>query len=126
MKSEYGVVGQEACIAALDSWDELAQARNVPRTDFLLMYRMVLEEAEAVGGMTSNDVGRSYYLLRKMGIVGKEREDILLKVNGDLSRFEEIYTLIQRISRGKENQAAASTVPRMVSQFYVGDDEDGW
>ena len=49
---------------------------------------MSLEEAEEQGGLTMNNVGRSYYLLKKCGISKSERRDFLLQIQGDLNRYE--------------------------------------
>ena len=65
------------------------------RSDFLILFDMAYSEAHQNSGLVINDVGKSYQLMKKAGIVGSERRDYLLQIKGDLSRFNELQNIIR-------------------------------
>ena len=65
----------------------------------MIMYRMTYQEAAENGGLAINPTGMTFYLFKALGITGSERRDLLLKVNGDLSKFEEICQIIASLDQ---------------------------
>ena len=87
------------------------------------LYRMAFDEAVEYGGMGMNIVAKTYFLFNKLGISKAEREELLLKVNGDMSQFEMICGIITSLASDEEGQTYESTTTRMSTQFYTGDYE---
>ena len=99
LQAEFLPHNQNLVIAALDQWDTLMIPHCMSRADFLLLFRMSFEEAEEHGGLQINNIGRSYYLLKKCSCSRDERRDYLLQVSGDLNRYEDIYNIVKRFAR---------------------------
>ena len=88
-----------------------------------LAFRLSLDEATEHGGLAINDVGKSYYLLKKANIYGDERRQLLLQINCQLDRFEQLYNIIQSFASEDTDMAHQSMVPEMAKQFYQGDND---
>ena len=64
-----------------------------------------------------NDVGRSFFLLRSAGLTERQLFDLRLRVDGDLSRYNDITQLLARMfADGSKTRTA--TVPSMASQYF--------
>ena len=114
------------CIAALDRFFNFSRA-SLSLSDFLTLWRLRFDEANAQSGPMMNDIGKSYLLLRASGLSERAKMDFCLQINGDLSRYEDIVGILAR-SAANDSQAAASTVPQMARNFWQDGDwqEDPW
>jgi 3-dehydroquinate synthetase len=65
-------------------------------------------EAVAIGGLALNDVGRSHFLLKHAGIPKDRQEHILLLVNQDLRRFNDIKVHLERMAKATESHHEAN------------------
>ena len=99
LEREYLPRVQDMTIAALDPWEELTIPQGMSRADFLFLFRAAYAEANQRGGLVLNSTARSYQLFKKLGVSKQERRDILLKVDGDLSRFEPRSIVLLRLRR---------------------------
>lgn len=79
-----------------------------------------LDDAEEKAGLGMNNVGRSHLLLSRLNIPEKLADGIRLKVDGDMSRYNDIKSLIRRIA--KRQQASASGSAH--GGHYTGDFAD--
>ena len=101
LEQEYRVHAQERTTVALDTFFNFTR-RNTTLQTFLTNWRLFYDEAEEYAGLNMNDVGKTYMLFRMIGLPDKLIDDIKLKVDGDLSRFSEIYTYISRLATTRE------------------------
>lgn len=123
-EAEFSPNIQNVAIASLDQWDSLHIASGTSRADFSLTYRISFEEAIEFGGLELNNIGKSYYLLKKLGIDQKERKELLLKINRDLSKYEELYNLIQSMTRDETEHANNATPAEMAKPFPAWADDE--
>ena len=87
---------------------------------------MTYDEAHLNSGLEINDVGKSYLLLRTSGLSDRLKDDIKLKLDGNLSGFEELMQLLQRMAHAETN--TGSSIPEMVKQHWQSTDwsDDAW
>ena len=100
--------------------------RSLMLSDYVTKWRMTYDEAHLNSGLEINDVGKSYLLLRTSGLSDRSKDDIRLKLDGDLSRFEELMQLLQRMAH--EETDASSSIPEMATQHWQDTDwsDDAW
>ena len=124
---EFGMQEQEMNIQSLDAFF-LHHRGNMNLSDYLTMWRMTYDEANQNSGLEINNVGKSYLLLRTSGLSDRLKDDIKLKLDGNLARFEDLMTILQRMAHAEQN--SGSSIPEMVKQHYGQQDEDwqddGW
>ncbi|CAE8645278.1 unnamed protein product, partial [Polarella glacialis] len=60
------------------------------------------ESAEDEAGLQMNDTGKTYFFLRGSGLGDKIIEDIKLQMRGDMSRYQEIRTLVLKLARAND------------------------
>ena len=88
-------------------------------TDFGMFY----EEASSVAGLELNDVGKTYLFFKWSGLSQRRIDDLKLHVDGDMSRFNELKTLVLRIAKAEQASGTRH------SPEYWGDapwDESWW
>ena len=87
----------------------------------------MFDEATTQSGLHINEIGKSYLMMRASGLSERAKHDFRLQVGGDLSRFEELITIISRFS-SNDSQAHASTLPVMAKNYYGDGDwfSDEW
>ena len=121
LQAEYGVQDQNMSISALDAFFSHSRgALNM--SDYLTMWKMTLEEADMLAGLQMNNVAKSYLLLRTSGLPERAKDDLKMHIQYDLSRFDELFGLMQRMST-RDSAVASSSVPAMSRQFWT---DDGW
>ena len=75
--------------------------------NFLARFRLNYSVAKESAGLVINDVGKSHLLLKWAQLSDKRYDDIKLKVDGDFTRFEEIYALLSRMAKGEASGHAS-------------------
>ena len=83
-------------------------------------WRMNLEDAEQKASLEIGDVCKTYLFLKWSGLTQKQQDDIRLKLDGDLSKFEEMMALVQRLAKHQQAQSHPE------SFYQSGDDEAYW
>ena len=78
---------------------------------------MLLEEAAEKAGLDINNVAKTHLFLKHSGLPDRRVEDLRLKVNGDLNRFDDIVSLVQRFAKSEAHAAAGRR------EYYT---DDGW
>ena len=108
-KDEFDVAG--------NSLDEFFDHR---RKGSLLTYIHDFEakysEAASKAGLTINDVGRSHLLLKYSGIDKHRKGDLLLKIDGDWSRYQTLQVYMIRLAKHED-------AVKESSGGYYGDEE---
>ena len=121
LAEEYGAHQQEMVSLALDNFFE--HRRTTDLQGYLTEHTLLLEEAREVGGLEMNDVGKSHFLMKGCGLTAKRLDDLKLIIGGDLSRYQQLFTLISRIAKS-EADTTSSGLPSMA--HYQEPDEPGW
>ena len=60
---------------------------------------MRLEVAQEKANLVINHVGQTHKFLKHAGLADEFIDDIMLKVDGDRSRFPEIFAIVQRTAK---------------------------
>ncbi|CAK0865187.1 unnamed protein product [Prorocentrum cordatum] len=125
LQKEFGMQEQEMNIQSLDAFF-MHHRGSLSLSDYLTMWRMTYDEANQNSGLEINDVGRSYLLLRTSGLSDRLKDDIKLKLDGNLSRFEDLMNLLQRMAHAETH--TGSSIPEMVKQHWQNTDwnDDSW
>ena len=100
----------------MDAFFDLKQ-HNRDLTTFITDFEFAYDEASARAGLEINSSGRTALLFRKSSLTKRMIDDVLLKVDGDSSRYADIVAILRRI--GKREQATSSS-----SSHYIHDADD--
>ena len=106
----------------MDAFFDLRQ-HNRDLTTFLTDFEFSYDEASARAGLEINAHGRTALLFRKSNLSKGLIEDVLLKVDGDCSRYTDIVAILRRI--GKRDQASSSSSSHYGTQHGVDYGDDG-
>ena len=109
---EYGVHDQEQTTMALDQFFNHTR-EGYDLASYLTTWRLYLEEAQELGGLQLNNVAKSYLLLRCSGLPKNKQDDIKLKVSGDLDKFGEIWSILNRMAKAETTKESNSTASMM-------------
>ncbi|MEO2164399.1 MAG: hypothetical protein ABGY29_17965, partial [bacterium] len=102
LEQEFGPEEQDLQEDALDKWDGFQRARGQTMVDFLVDFDYYLEEAVA-RGYQAGRVEMSRKLLQKARLSDEEKRWILLPVQNQLDRYDDIRRSLRRLP----NQGAA-------------------
>ncbi|CAE8583524.1 unnamed protein product [Polarella glacialis] len=94
LRAIYGLQDQDRTTVALDSFYEFKRG-HLGLAEFAQEFDHRYESAEDEAGLQMNDTGKTYFFLRGSGLGDKIIEDIKLQMRGDMSRYQEIRTLVQ-------------------------------
>ena len=90
LQEAYGEDSQDQTGAVLDKFDSLYRG-NASLMDYCTAFKMRLEAAQEKAGLVINHVGQTHKFLKHAGLTEKFIDDIMLKVDGNRTRFEEIF-----------------------------------
>ena len=85
--------------------------------DYLNMHDLTLSDTMQLTGLQLHDVGRSYFLLRGAQLSYQQHFDLRLRVNGDLTQYQELRRLMTRMF-GDSDLPRQSTTGNMATQYY--------
>eukprot|EP00959_Pyramimonas_sp_CCMP1952_P107121 2239589-Pyramimonas_sp.AAC.1 len=98
LKEAFEVHDQDKQGGILDRfWDTRRGSSSLQ--DFLLRFKQRYDEAESKAGLQLNDTGRTHLLFKWSGLPARRVADIKLHHNGDLTQFNQIYSMISRIAK---------------------------
>ncbi|CAK0791575.1 unnamed protein product, partial [Prorocentrum cordatum] len=87
---------------------------------FKIVYSCFIVKFKIVYGLNINAVGRSYLLLQGCDLSIKKVDDIKLKIDGDLRRYNDIKAIMTRLAK----QSLAQNNPEQYEGFWVDSDEE--
>ncbi|CAE8589046.1 unnamed protein product, partial [Polarella glacialis] len=96
-----GLQDQDRTMVALDSFYEFKRG-HLGLAEFAQEFDHRYESAEDEAGLQMNDTGKTYFFLRGSGLGDKIIEDIKLQMRGDMSRYQEIRTLVLKLARAND------------------------
>jgi hypothetical protein len=84
-----------------DTLDKFFEVRrgNSTLQEFLINFREKYDDAESKAGLTISRIALTHLLFKWSGLPSRRIADIKLHFNGDLSRFDEIYSMLHRIAK---------------------------
>ncbi|CAE8710616.1 unnamed protein product, partial [Polarella glacialis] len=101
LRAIYGLQDQDRTTVALDSFYEFKRG-HLGLAEFAQEFDHRYESAEDEAGLQINDTGKTYFFLRGSGLGDKVIEDIKLQMRGDMSRYQEIRTLVLKLARAND------------------------
>ena len=114
LKTKYGATDQDQQSVDLDDFLDLRRGRHTLQ-DYLIEFEHRYDKAGSSSGLVINEVGRSHMLLKHCQIDGRTRGQLMLLVNHDLNRYDDIFSHLQRIAK-------SDSVPGVSSNnTYAGD-----
>ena len=115
--------GVQALLAALRAaFGERSRSTSCDSGDGGLLRVLNLDEAITHSGLDLNNVARTYLYLKSSQLSQKTIDDLLLQVHGDMARFDEIRTLMLRMSHRSFDAGSHSALHEDGSQSYGEDD----
>jgi hypothetical protein len=101
LTSAYGADADQTAVSTLDKFFSLRRNRS-SLLEYLNEHDYLYGEAVAIGGLGLNDVGKSHFLLKHAGLPKDKQDHILLLVNQDLRRYNDIKTHLERMAKTAE------------------------
>ena len=117
LQREMGTHEQDMQIASLEAFFN-HQRGHMSMLDYMTMWRLVHDEAEASSGLVLNPVARSFMLLRASGMSERQKYDFRMQIGGDLSRFEDLFQIMLRFAKS-DMVTHSSTLPAMAEQRHA-------
>ena len=102
LRGPYGPEDTNIIAQALDRFFGLAR-HSRPLIDFCIAYKIRSETAESKAGLAINSIGKTHLFLTKAGLSGRFIDDIMLKVDNDRTKFEDIYNIVARTAKNHQN-----------------------
>jgi len=124
LRERYGLDVQDTQTIALEGFFTYARRGRLPLQEFISDFMSKYEEAETQAGLTINNVGLSYLLLKQSELPEKVVDDIKLQLHGDLGRFLELKTLLLRLARANDKEKEAAFRPEPSHHFADGESDD--
>ena len=95
-EQQFGTEDQDMSRSALDKWEQLHRKKGQRMEDFLNDFDIVLADASYYG-LNLGDIGLSRALLSKAKLNEEEERWVLLPVQGDYRRYQEIRRCLRRL-----------------------------
>ena len=119
LQERFSAEDQDLQWSALEGFFELFRG-SASIEDFLNLHDLALQDATQSTGLVMNDTGRSYFLLRGAQLSASQHWDIRLRLNGDLTDYNGLRRLMQRMYMDAE-LPRNSTIPAMAGQYFQSD-----
>ena len=103
LTEQYGIHDQDNVSLLLDRFFDFRRG-NRDLDACVREFELVYDEANDVSGLEINDIGRTHLLLKYSEMPQKKIDDIKLKVDGDLRRYNDIKAITRRIAKAAQAQ----------------------
>ncbi|CAE8626795.1 unnamed protein product [Polarella glacialis] len=117
LRAIYGLQDQDRATVALDSFYEFKRG-HLGLAEFAQEFDHRYESAEDEAGLQMNDTGKTYFFLRGSGLGDKIIEDIKLQMRGDMSRYQEIRTLVLKLARANDKDKETLNMYQDQTDFH--------
>jgi len=97
----YGSDAQQEAGQTIDQFLELRRGR-LSLLEYLTEHEYTLEEARYAANFELNGVGRSWFLLKHAHLDRARHDQLLLMVNNDLSRYDELKMHLERMAKATQ------------------------
>ena len=102
----YGLDTQDSVTVALDNFYDIRR-NNLSLQEYVNEFVVRYDDAEATAGLQINNIGLAHLLLRGSILGEKAKDDLKLRLDGDMSRYEDLRTLLQRMARAPDREKQA-------------------
>ena len=124
LQEDYRLHDHDEQMLAMDAFFDLKQ-RQLDLNRYITEYERLYDEASTKAGLNINDNGRTTLLLRGSNLHSKKIDELLLKIDGDMSKYKELTTIMKRI--GKREQAShSSNYAEEYDEYDYENDETYW
>ena len=106
LKEIYGLRDQDQTMVSVDAFFEFKRSKQ-SLSEYASEFELRYEEASDRSGLSLNKIALSYLFLRNSGIPDRIQDDLRMQVQGDLSRYEDIRSLVLRMAKMHEKEAQA-------------------
>ena len=120
LEETYGPEQHDVLGKVLDKFFKLYRG-NSSLMDYCIAFKTRFEAAGEKAKLTMNNVGKTHLFIDHAGLSDKFIDDIMLKVDGDREKFDEIYTIVTRVARKHTNNPSDETHGHLL---YVEDEEE--
>ena len=120
LQETYGLAEHDQQTEALDLFFNLKRTGSMTLQEYCAEFDVRYEAAEDKANLQINQVCKSYLLLKQSNLSEKHIDDIKLQLQGDLSQYMQLRTLILRLAK-----AQGSDNPVYLAEQTV-DDDDQW
>ena len=124
LRAAFGEADQLRATRAMEVFFEFKRGR-MALPEWSVQWQLNLDEAITHSGLDLNNVARTYLYLKSSQLSQKTIDDLLLQVHGDMARFDEIRTLILRMSHRSFDAGSHSALYEDGSQKHA-DDDGSW
>ena len=97
----FGLDDQDQAWVALDKFFSYSRSHNTDFNSYLLEWERLFDEACRFGGLQINDICKTFMFFSRSGLNDKQLADLRLKVNGDLTRFNDMVRLQNKITKNE-------------------------
>ena len=101
LTQQHGADDQQQITGIIDQYDDLRQGR-MSLLDYLNEEATLFEDASRLANYGINDVARSHKLLKHSSLSDERKDDLLLKLNFDLARYDELRRLLEKLAKSKQ------------------------
>ena len=97
-KGIFDTESQQTVSETLDAFFDHRRGR-LTLLEYITEHDYTYDEAHHIGGLELNNIGKSHFLLKHSGLDKSKLDHILLLVNNDFSRYDEIKGLLTRMAK---------------------------
>ena len=112
---------QDKSWVTLDQFFRFSRPSSMSFVDYVQEWDRLFEDAQLYGGLTISAVGKTWLFFSHAGLTDKELADLKLKVDGDLTRFEDMVGLQLKLAKSE----AATTDQREGYKRFSNHHGDG-
>ena len=97
-EAAYGRDAQDVSGEAMDRFDACVRG-NASLMDYITAHKIRYETAEEKAGYHINEIARTHRFLKGANLHKRFIDDVMLKVDGDRERFQEIVQIVTRVAK---------------------------
>ena len=91
--------------------------------DYCTAFKIRLETAEDKAGYYINEVAKTHMFLKGAGLAPRFKDDVMLKVNNDRERFDEIVAIVAKVAKQHQSRPEEAGKHLLYGAMY---DDDQW
>ena len=118
----YYLDDQDLAWMSLDKFFTFHRPYDMDLSTYLSEFERLFDDAQSLGGLDVNPVGKCWLFFTRSGVPNKVQADLRLKVNGDLTKFQEMVRLLIKISKN-EQASQDQSVGYRDNPVYHNDDD---
>ena len=122
LTAQYGADDQQQITGIIDQYDDLRQGR-MSLLDYLSEEATLFDDATRLANYGLNDVARTHKLLKHSNLSDDRKGDLLLKLNYDYTRHDDLRRLLEKMAKTKQPNQLPVPLGGSSGTHYT---DDGW